>query len=141
MPGRRLVFAMLVAVFGVACGEGPSPERSTRGDLRVRSPGEADAGYQIGFSFGEVAVGTSSRVSFELVNVGADAARISSTRFVDTPAGIFFVQSPASVSPGDTDAVAVTFTPRAPGEQTGRLVLDHDGNAPAVDIALSGIGR
>lgn len=126
----------------LACGDGAPTERSTRGDLRLRTSGtEGDALHQIDFGFGEVAVGASTRATLELVNVGPDNARVSAARFVDTPAGVFYVQAPTSVPAGETRPVVVTFSPREVGEVTGQLRFEHDGDALAPTVFLSGTGR
>lgn len=131
----------LAAASVLSCGDGAPTERSTRGDLRLRIPGEGDAQHQVDFGFGEVAVGESTRANLELVNVGPDDARVSAAKFVDTPAGIFFVQAPSSVRAGETRPVVVTFSPKNPGEVTGQLRFEHDGDAVVPTLFLSGTGR
>lgn len=136
---RSLLASAALFAFA-ACGEGQSTS-THQGDLRFRLPGSEALDRETAHDFGEVSVGTSARVTMELVNVGRDRAQVTETRFENAPSGAFFVQAPDAVGPGDSETVVVTFAPPAEGPYTARLVIANDGQGGDATVELTGAGR
>lgn len=144
---RRSVLRPLALVLAcsaaslLACGDDRASTSSNHADLRVELPGTTEPVRSGSYDFGEVQIGQSSRVGLKVTNVGTDLAAITSTRFEEAPSGTFFASAPASVAPGDTRDLYITFAPTKPGPFSGRMVIEHDGDSISVSLNLSGVGK
>lgn len=120
-PGGRLDGGRVYLI-----SAGPRP------DLRVSAGGMV---------FGNVVVGQSKRLTAAVTNAGTSSLSIntitaSNAQFKVLPAG------PASLNPGDSLAVTVTFTPTGAGPQSASLTIttSNDPDKGSVTLPLSGTG-
>jgi hypothetical protein len=93
----------------------------------------------LSYAFGNQAVGTaSSPTAIDLTNNGGAALAISSI----TASGDFSQTSNcgASLAPGASCTISVTFTPTATGSRTGSLVIIDNANPATQTVSLSGTG-
>jgi len=90
--------------------------------------------------FGKVKVNTSSTLTTTLKNVGLTALNITAFTITGNQPGDFTFQSfcPASLAPGSSCTINVTFTPKATGNRDAKLNLI--GNDEAEFVPLTGTG-
>lgn len=91
-------------------------------------------------AFGAVSVGASSSLTIALQNPSTVAVNVSQLNISGTGFAISGASAPLVVSPGQTFAFNVTFTPQAAGTVSGALqVVSNAANSPQ-SAALSGTG-
>ena len=131
---------LVVVLLALAACRPESPTGTNRGEVKLVVPG-GSAESQTAWDFGDVKLGTSRSVDIEARNTGLDTATMHSVSFDAAPAGAYFVRNaPASLEAGASATFSVTYSPTKAEEQTGRLVLDHDGESADAVLALRGVG-
>jgi hypothetical protein len=93
--------------------------------------------------FGSVTVGTTSGVlNANLTNKGAVPFSINSISLTGTYAS-WFAQSnncPASLAPGASCTIGVTFTPQAAASKSAKLAIQTSATSTPLSVSLSGTG-
>jgi subtilisin family serine protease/P pilus assembly chaperone PapD len=91
---------------------------------------------------GQVFLGHSSEGELIVSNPGTALLSVSSAAIDPPVSPADFTVSPSSftVAPGGTQAVHLTFTPRAAGSREGSLTFTHDAPGDPVLVALTGVG-
>lgn len=124
-----------------ACSTGPNVMTTNRGELKISLPDAGTPEFQVSHDFGNVKTGESSKLTFNVVNTGADALDIRVVRVDTTDTSAFFVQGGSgSVAPQVTRAFSVTFAPSRTGAHTGTLIFETNARAESARISLTGNG-
>jgi hypothetical protein len=93
--------------------------------------------------FGSVALGTASApLNATLSNNGAAAFSVSSISLTGTGAS-WFAQTnncPASLAPGASCTISVTFTPAAAASKSAKLSIATSATSTPLSVSLSGTG-
>lgn len=90
--------------------------------------------------FGEVEIGTSKSMSYQLWNAGE--ALVAATMVSSDEETFPLFQASAAVDPGLTTQATVSFVPEKEGAFTGQLtVMSNDPNAPVQVIVLKGTAK
>lgn len=91
-------------------------------------------------SFGNVQIGTSQTASETLSNTGG--SNLTVTQLVATGSGFSTagLSLPVTLTPGQSVAFSVIFSPSAAGLASGSLALTNDGSNSPLNVALSGTG-
>ncbi|MBL8923476.1 MAG: choice-of-anchor D domain-containing protein [Myxococcaceae bacterium] len=134
-----LVITCLTA-FVIGC-ERPEPnvQGTNRGELKLSLPDAGMPSFEAAHGFGDVKVGESKKLSFEVVNTGPDALDIRVVKVMTDDPGAFFVQGgTGSVAPAARRAFSVTFAPARMGAHSGNLVFETNANSETARIALTG---
>lgn len=136
----KTVLTMVMLALGVvACSGGPNVMTTNRGELKISLPDAGTPEFEVAHDFGAVKTGESSKLSFNVVNTGADTLDIRVVRIDTTDTSAFFVQGgTGSVAPQVTRAFSVTFAPSRTGAHTGTLVFETNAKADSARISLSG---
>ncbi len=91
--------------------------------------------------FWGVASGESATLPFTVTSVGDAALQVESIDLAGS-ASFSFAGGGFDLPPGESREIEVTFTPQAPGEQSGTAtVMSDDPEQPAVQVVLAGDGR
>ena len=92
-------------------------------------------------SFGNVNVGASGQQTLTVSNTGTATLDVTSITLSGTDAGAFSV-SPASftVEAGQSQAVAITFSPASGGAKSASLSIAHNVSGSPTTVSLSGTG-
>jgi hypothetical protein len=91
-------------------------------------------------NFGNVAIGNSSTQTILLTNPGSASLTISQATVSSASFSISGLTLPLALSPGQTTAVSVQFTPRVVGSVTGSISLVSTASNTSTIVALSGAG-
>jgi hypothetical protein len=92
-------------------------------------------------NFGNVSTGLKTTNNLALTNMGAANLTISALALTGVNFGISGITTPATLTPGQTAQLAVTFSPTATGSSSGSLsISSNDPVNPALNVALSGTG-
>jgi hypothetical protein len=93
-------------------------------------------------SFGSLAFGSSTTVSFVLKNAGTAALNITGSTLIGSQPGDYsFSTLPASLPPQEGVAFTVTFTPTSGGTRFATLrITNNDANEATTNLNLSGTG-
>jgi Abnormal spindle-like microcephaly-assoc'd, ASPM-SPD-2-Hydin len=92
-------------------------------------------------AFGSVVDGASSASTLTLSSTGTAAATISSLSVSGTGFSLGSVTLPKTLSPGQTLALPVTFTPTVSGSVAGTVtIVSNSTTSPTHSVALSGTG-
>jgi len=91
-------------------------------------------------SFGSHTVNSSTTLTTTLKNVGLTALNITSFTISGNQPGDFSFQSfcPASLAPGSSCNINVTFTPKATGNRDAKLVLTSNDETEFVPVQGTG---
>ena len=93
-------------------------------------------------AFGQVVTGSTASKTLVLTNTGDAGAPpvslVSAALSGDTPGAFAVDFAPGSLAPGESLELSVIMGPAAPGTKGAALEIEHDGNNPALRIALSG---
>lgn len=94
-------------------------------------------------SFGNVAVGQTSRLAVQLTNVGTAAVVVQSAAISGSQASQFThdLKESVTLAPGASAAITVTFAPTSNGNKTATLSITHSGVNSPLEVPLSGAGR
>jgi hypothetical protein len=132
--------AVLAVVLVAGCGRPDTNVQATnRGELKLALPDAGMPAFQTAWAFGDVKMGESRKLSFEVVNTGQDALDIRVVKVDTTDTGAFFVQGgTGSVAPNVRRAFSVTFAPSRMGAHTGELVFETNANSETARISLTG---
>ena len=127
-----LVACQGTSVINDDSGVGKGPDETVDGPDVTLSPTSLD--------FGEVAVGASGSAAFTVGNLGEEDLFVDLA--VTIGEDVFSTSTGAvTVSPGGSEAIAVTFTPLADGTAEGQVSLaTNDDDEPYLSIALMGVG-
>lgn len=93
--------------------------------------------------FGSVAAGTTSApLNATLTNEGGEAFSVDSITLTGTAASWFVQMSncPASLAPGASCTISVTFTPLAAASKSAKLAIATSATSTPVNVSLSGTG-
>ncbi len=90
--------------------------------------------------FGNVTVGTSQSLSETVTNTGGTSVTISQGGVSGTGFSLSGITAPVTLTPGQSAAFTVTFTPAAAGSAGGNVTITSNASNPALIIALSGTG-
>lgn len=133
------VVIMSIAALVVGCGRAPNVQGTNRGELKLSLPDAGMPAFETSYAFGDVKVGESKKLSFEVVNTGQDALDIRVVKVMTDDTGAFFVQGgTGSVAPTVRRAFSVTFAPSRMGAHSGNLVFETNANSETARIALTG---
>jgi len=87
--------------------------------------------------FGNVQVGTPKTVSETLTNSGTSSITISNANVTGTGFALLGLNLPATLAPGQSTALSLTFTPRSSGSTRGSLSIVSDASNASLVIPLS----
>ncbi len=91
--------------------------------------------------FGAVTVGQTATLPLALENVGSMSLATLTQQIVDDATSSFgLARFFGGLSPGDSRASPVSFTPTQPGTLTATLFLQGDGTPESVSVPLTGTG-
>jgi hypothetical protein len=95
--------------------------------------------------FGEVTVGAAATAEVTVRSTGGASLEIAAVRIEGADAASFAITRPlaaASLAPGESGALEVTFAPAVPGDHEGELAIESNAaNAPRLVVPLAGAGR
>jgi hypothetical protein len=131
------LFILLALGIMVGCQGFSSSKPGSQGTPEEPLPGDLVAA-PASVSFGNVQIGTSQTLSNTLSNAGGANLTISQAAFTGTGFSTTGLSFPLTLTPGQSAAFNVVFTPLAAGNVTGTLALTSDGSGSPLNIALSG---
>ena len=129
---------LTISTASAASTQSASKARAKAGPITIQSSGIAI--FPSTVTFGTQTVNTTAPAQLvQLTNTGADVLNITSI----TPSGDFADVSNcgATVAPGASCAVSVTFTPTATGARTGSLSFIDDASGSPHTVTLNGTGQ
>lgn len=134
------VVTALIAGLVTGCERPNSNVQATnRGELKLSLPDAGTPAFQASWAFGDVKMGESAKLSFEVVNTGQDALDIRVVKVETADTGAFFVQGgTGSVAPNVRRAFSVTFAPARAGAHMGNLEFETNANSETAVISLTG---
>jgi len=91
-------------------------------------------------NFGSVSVGSSAQQYIKITNSTAFGVSITSVTVSGNYFSISGITVPLSLNTGGSATLAVKFTPKAAGTQTGKIVVQGRGFSTALDVTLSASG-
>jgi hypothetical protein len=139
---RAAVVMGLLSLALVGCNA--KPTGSTRlGVLNVAvMEGTAAPALESSWNFGTVTLGHSSVITVDASNVGQDPLTLLGVTLQAADTGAFYVRAATvELVPGAHTTCTVTFSPVKEGEQTARLVFDHDADTAIPALTLTGKGQ
>ncbi|MGA7241995.1 MAG: choice-of-anchor D domain-containing protein [Terracidiphilus sp.] len=93
-------------------------------------------------SFGAVVVNNSTTQTVTLNSSGTAAVTVNSVAVTGSGFSVSAVSLPATLNPGQTVTVTLTFDPSAVGSATGQLsISSNSATNPSVTVGLSGTGN
>lgn len=145
--GTWVLFAGCALSLLCGCGVQVSGANGKNGTINSGgsggAPGQASIAVTPGsLAFGNVALNTTARQTVAIASTGTAPLQI--TALAVTGGGFALSAAPAlplSLAPGATYTAEITLTPAASGNAAGTLSITSNAtNAPAVSMALSGLG-
>jgi len=124
-----LAIASLVACQGLSAGTPSKQQPASIGDLRLSSTT---------LSFGQVAVGSTSRLALTATNTGTDSFTITSARASTSQFSLSTPTLPLTISAGQTANLTISFSPASVSEVAGMISLSS--SASQAILKLSGTG-
>lgn len=91
-------------------------------------------------NFGSVSEGSSARQQIKITNSTAFGVTITSVTVSGNYFAISGITAPLSLNSGVSATLTVSFTPRAAGTQSGKVVVQGRGLTTALDVTLSANG-
>ena len=91
-------------------------------------------------SFGSVGVSAKSLLTLSLTNTGTGDVTISQISVTGAGYSLSGLSLPATVAPGQSITLSVTFAPTAAGSATGTLSVSSNASGSPLAIALAGTG-
>jgi hypothetical protein len=91
-------------------------------------------------SFGSLTVGTTDTLQTTIKNTGNSNANISKISVSGTGFTLNGSGSAATLDPGQSLAVSISFDPKAAGSDSGKLTIASNASNPQLAIALAGSG-
>lgn len=137
---RHLItVALSLLAVTAGCGRMPTVQSTNRGELKLSLPDAGMPAFEASHTFGDVKLGESAKLNFEVVNTGQDALDIRVVKVMTDDTGAFFVQGgTGSVAPNVRRSFSVTFAPSRVGAHMGNLVFETNANSESARISLTG---
>jgi hypothetical protein len=96
------------------------------------------AAIPVSLTFTDVQTGKSLTQSETIQNTGAANATISQVTASGPGFSVSDINTPLTLSPGQTASLTVTFAPQSTGNLTGNLAITSNASNPTLDVALNG---
>jgi pectate lyase len=91
-------------------------------------------------AFGDVRVGSTGSQTLAIRNAGSRTVTVSAITATGTGIAVSGLPTPATLQPGESRNLTVTFTPAAAGSLTGRLTISSDAPDSPLGVAVTGNG-
>ena len=118
---------------------------ATNSNLTIPLSGNAFTPGAVGsnpatLSFGNVTVGSSQSLSGAVTNTGGSSITISQVGVSGTGFSLSGITVPVTLTPGQSAAFSVGFTPGATGSVSGNVTITSTASNPTLNIPISGTG-
>jgi hypothetical protein len=138
LPTRwnTLVAALALAAL-VGCQGFSTAKPASQGE---QDPTQGTLSAPSSVTFGNVQIGTSQTLSETLSNTGGSSLTITQATVAGAGFSISGLNTPVTLTAGQSVPFKVTFAPQSLGNFTGSVTLVSDASNPSVAISLSGSG-
>jgi Abnormal spindle-like microcephaly-assoc'd, ASPM-SPD-2-Hydin/Protein of unknown function (DUF1573) len=142
----NLTVALRLSSAGAASGEititsnAPGPPTQIAWSATAQASVVALASNPASLSFGNVSVGTTDTLQTTIKNIGNSNANISMISVSGTGFTLNGSGSAATLGPGQSLTLSVSFDPQAAASDSGQLTIASNASNPQLAVALAGSG-
>lgn len=126
-----------LALLCAGCGTAPNSAAIAKvtGDIAVEVSASS-------LNFGSVPVGTAAKQTLRLTSSGTAAVTIEGAAVSGSGFAVSGASLPATLAPGQSASITVTFDPASPGQATGQLTVNTNApTSPQAAVTLAGAGQ